>query len=328
MSGILVFAEQREGKLNRVTYEAIVAGQRLATELGLSLSVALLGSGVDAIAQELATKKANTVYLVNNEHLQNYTPDGFSLAMRQAIEQLSPKYVLLAHTYLVRDFAPKLAASLGKSLIADCVGYKLEAGNLSLVRQIFQGKINADVSIHDSAPVLISFQAGAFRGDDVESGNTEVKTLSVNLSADQIRLQPQELFREAKQSVDLTQSKIIVSVGRGIKSQENITIVEKLAAVLEADIGASRPICDSGWLPMDRQIGSSGQTVAPKLYLAVGISGAIQHVVGMKNASAIVAINKDANAPIFDIADVGIVGDLFEVIPALVAEIEKAKAEG
>jgi len=328
MSGILVFAEQREGKLNRVTYEAIVAGQRLATELGLSLSVALLGFGVDAIAQELATKKANTVYLVNNEHLQNYTPDGFSLAMRQVVESVQPTYVLLAHTYLVRDFAPKLAASMGKSLIADCVGYKLDGGKLSLVRQIFQGKINADVSVHDSAPILISFQAGAFRGDDVEAGSAEVKPLSVELSAAQIRLQPQELFREAKQSVDLTQSKIIVSVGRGIKSQENIAIVEKLATALEADIGASRPICDSGWLPMDRQIGSSGQTVAPKLYLAVGISGAIQHVVGMKNASAIVAINKDANAPIFDIADLGIVGDLFEIVPALVEEIEKAKAEG
>lgn len=328
MSGILVFAEQREGKLNRVTYEAIVAGQRLATELGLSLSVALLGFGVDAIAQELATKKANTVYLVNNEHLQNYTPDGFSLAMRQVVESVQPTYVLLAHTYLVRDFAPKLAASIGKSLIADCVGYKLDGGKLSLVRQIFQGKINADVSVHDSAPILISFQAGAFRGDDVEAGTAEVKALSVELSAAQIRLQPQELFREAKQSVDLTQSKIIVSVGRGIKSQENIAIVEKLATALEADIGASRPICDSGWLPMDRQIGSSGQTVAPKLYLAVGISGAIQHVVGMKNASAIVAINKDANAPIFDIADLGIVGDLFEIVPALVEEIEKAKAEG
>jgi electron transfer flavoprotein alpha subunit len=328
MSGILVFAEQREGKLNRVTYEAVVAGQRLAAGLGLPLSVVLLGSGVDSIAQELATKKADAVYLVNNQHLERYTPDGFSLAMRQVIEQLQPQYVLLAHTYLVRDFAPKLATSLGKALVADCVGYKLEGKVLTLVRQIFQGKINADVSIHDSAPILVSFQAGAFRGDDAEAGSAEVKNLSVQLSADQIRLQPQELFREAKQSVDLTQSKIIVSVGRGIKEKDNIAIVEKLAAALDADIGASRPICDSGWLPMERQIGSSGQTVAPKLYLAVGISGAIQHVVGMKNASTIVAINKDANAPIFDIADLGVVGDLFEVVPALVDEIEKAKAEG
>lgn len=326
-NGIVVFAEQRQGKLNRVTYEAVVAGQRLAAALNQPLSVVLLGSQVGSIAEELATKKAANVYVVDHAQLAEYTPDGFSLAMKQAIEQLNPYMVLLSHTYLVRDFAPKLATSLGRALVADCVAYKLEGSKLTLVRQIFQGKINADVSIHDNAPILISFQAGAFRGDEAEAGNAEIKALSVQLSADQIRVTPQELFREAKQSVDLTQSKIIVSFGRGIKSQENIHLIEKLATALEADIGASRPICDSGWLPMDRQIGSSGQTVAPKLYLSVGISGAIQHVVGMKNAGTIVAINKDANAPIFDIADYGIVGDLFEVVPALIDAIEKAKAE-
>jgi electron transfer flavoprotein alpha subunit len=328
--GILVFAEQREGKLNRVTYEAIVAGQRLSAGLNQPLSVVLLGSKVGSIADELAAKKCEAVYTIDNANLEHYTPDGFSIAMRQAVEQLQPAYVLFPHTYLVRDFAPKLTTSLGKALIADCIAYRLEGDKLTLVRQIFQGKINADVSLHDSPPVFISFQAGAFRGDDAEAGaaKAEVKPLSVELSANQIRVQPKELFREAKQSVDLTQSKTIVAVGRGIKSQENIELTVKLANALEADLGASRPICDSGWLPMDRQIGSSGQTVAPKLYIAVGISGAIQHVVGMKNASTIVAINKDANAPIFDIADFGIVGDLFEVVPALIEEIEKAKAEG
>lgn len=324
-NGILVFAEQREGKLNRVTYEAIVAGQRLSAALNQPLHIVLPGSQIGAIAAELATKKAAAVHSIDNPLLEKYTPEGFSLAMKQAVEQLQPAYVLLAHTYLVRDFAPKLSTSLGKSLYADCVGYKMDGGKLILVRQIFQGKINADVTVNDSDPILISFQAGAFRGDDVEAGQAEVKALNVSLSADQIRTKPLELFREAKQSVDLTQSKVIVSVGRGIKSQENIAIVEKLVSALDADLAASRPICDNGWLPMDRQIGSSGQTVAPKLYLAVGISGAIQHVVGMKNANIIVAINKDNNAPIFDIADFGIVGDLFEVVPALVDEIEKAK---
>jgi electron transfer flavoprotein alpha subunit len=327
-NGILVFAEQREGKLNRVTYEAIVAGQRLGAALNQPVSVVLLGSQVASIAQELAGKKVETVYTVDDANLQHYTPDGFSIAMRQAVEQLQPHLVLLSHTYLVRDFAPKLCASMGKALVADCVAYKHEGGNLTLVRQIFQGKINADVKVNDTAPIFISFQAGAFRGDDAEAGSATVKSLSVQLSADQIRIKPLELFREAKQSVDLTQSKTIVAVGRGVKSQENIAVVENLAKALDADIGASRPICDSGWLPMDRQIGSSGQTVAPKLYIAVGISGAIQHVVGMKNAGTIVAINKDGNAPIFDIADFGIVGDLFELVPALVEEIQKAKAEG
>ncbi|MEW6731733.1 MAG: electron transfer flavoprotein subunit alpha/FixB family protein [Acidobacteriota bacterium] len=329
-NGILVFAEQREGKLNRVTYEAVVAGQRLATGLNQPLWLVLLGSGIGALADELATKKVDAIYTVDDANLAHYTPDGFSIAMRQAIEQLQPHLVVLSHTYLVRDFAPKLATSLGKALVADCVSYKLEGGKLTLVRQIFQGKINADVSLHDSAPYFITFQAGAFRGDDAEAAAAKpaIKPLSVQLSATQIRSKPLELFREAKQAVDLTQSKTIVAVGRGIKSQENIVVVEKLANVLGADVAASRPICDNGWLPMDRQIGSSGQTVTPKLYVAVGISGAIQHVVGMKNSGTIVAINKDANAPIFDIADFGVVGDLFEIVPALVDELEKAKSEG
>ena len=328
--GILVFAEQREGKLNRITYEAIVAGQRLSAGLNQPLSVVVLGSKIGSIADELAAKKVETVYTIEDQNLEHYSPDGFSLSMRQAVEQLQPHLVLFAHTYLVRDFAPKLTTSLGKAFLADCIAYKLDGDKLTLVRQVFQGKINADVSLHDQPPIFISFQAGAFRGDDAEAGASKaaVKPLSVQLSADQIRVKPLELFREAKQSVDLTQSKTIVSVGRGIKSQENIELVMKLANALEADIGASRPICDSGWLPMDRQIGSSGQTVAPKLYIAVGISGAIQHVVGMKNAATIVAINKDANAPIFDIADFGIVGDLFEIVPALVEEVEKMKSEG
>jgi electron transfer flavoprotein alpha subunit len=328
--GMLVFAEQREGKLNRVSYEAIVAGQRLAGELNEPLSVVLLGSQIGSIADELSAKKVDTVYTIDNPNLSHYSPDGFAIAMKQAVEQLQPQYVVFPHTYLVRDFAPKLATSLGRAFFADCVSYRTDGGKLTLVRQVFQGKINADVSVLEEAPIIISFQAGAFRGDDAEAGSAkaEVKQVSVQLSADQIRVQPKELFREAKQSVDLTQSKSIVAVGRGIKSQENIELTVKLASALEADLGASRPICDSGWLPMDRQIGSSGQTVAPKLYMAVGISGAIQHVVGMKNAGTIVAINKDANAPIFDIADFGIVGDLFEIVPALIEEIEKAKSEG
>lgn len=327
MNGILVFAEQREGKLNRVTYEAVVAGQRLAEELGQSVSIAILGHNVGEIASELASKQVSAVYTLDHELLASYTPDGFSLAMKQAIEQLQPYLVVFPHTYLVRDFAPKLATSLGKSLVGDCIAYRNDSGRLVFVRQIFQGKINADVVVKDTPTYFVSFQAGAYRGDDAvaAAAPAEIKPLAVNLSAEQIRIKPMELFREAKQSVDLTQSKIIVSVGRGIKSAENIGIAEKLAATIGADLGASRPICDNGWLPMDRQIGSSGQTVAPKLYIALGISGAIQHVVGMKNASTIVAINKDANAPIFDIADFGIVGDLFEIVPALTEELEKMK---
>jgi electron transfer flavoprotein alpha subunit len=240
---------------------------------------------------------------------------------------LDPKLVVFSHTYQVRDFAPRLAAALQKPFVCDCVGFQVTDGELVFTRQIFQGKINTDVKVTASAPVLISFQAGAYRADQAETGpsTAPIEALDVDLSQLAIRTEPQEKFQEAKQAVDLTQAELIVSVGRGIKSQENIALVEELAKTLGAELAASRPICDNEWLPLDRQIGSSGQTVAPKLYLAVGISGAIQHVVGMKNAQTIVAINKDAEAPIFDIADYGIVGDLFEIVPALTAEIRKAK---
>jgi electron transfer flavoprotein alpha subunit len=194
-------------------------------------------------------------------------------------------------------------------------------------RQIFQGKINTDVRAAGPSPVFASFQAGSYRADLAEAGETAapVSALEVDMSGVTIRSVPEEKFQEAKQAVDLTQAPLIVAVGRGIKEKDNIKLVEDLAQALGAEIAASRPICDNEWLPMDRQIGSSGQTVAPKLYLAVGISGAIQHVVGMKNSQTIVAINKDPEAPIFDIADYGIVGDLFEIVPALTSEINKTK---
>jgi electron transfer flavoprotein alpha subunit len=192
---------------------------------------------------------------------------------------------------------------------------------------MFQGKFAADVSFTSEAPWLVTFQNGAFRGDQAESGAVPapVETVSVEIAADAVRTKPQPPFKEAKQAVDLTQAEVIVSVGRGIKEQKNIEMVKQLAEALGGEIAASRPICDSGWLPMDRQIGSSGQTVAPKLYLALGISGAIQHIVGMKGARSVIAINKDHEAPIFEIADVAVVANLFDVVPALIEEIKKVK---
>ena len=228
----------------------------------------------------------------------------------------------------MRDFAPKLAASLGKGMIGDCIGYRYENGKLIFVRQMFQGKTAADVIFAGAAPWFASFQAGAFRGDQAAHGASKRRSRpSPSISKpEQIRTKPLELFREAKQAVDLTQAPILVAVGRGIKAPENIPLAEKLAKLLGGELAASRPICDEGWLPMDRQIGSSGQTVAPKLYLALGISGAIQHVVGMKGSRTIAAINKDQNAPIFEVADYGIVGDIFEIVPALTEELEKSNS--
>ena len=325
---VLLITEQREGRWNKTSFEALAAAQQIATDAKGRLAGLVIGKGVAALADELAGSKLDEVLLVEHDLLGAYTPDGFTRALTQAIAQVKPDLVLLPHTYQVRDFAPKLAAALGKGMIGDCVGYRYENGKLVFVRQMFQGKTAADVVFEGAPPWFATFQAGAFRGDLVARGASKapVKSLAVELKAEQIRTKPLELFREAKQAVDLTQAPILVAIGRGIKTPENIPIAEKLAHAIGGELAASRPICDEGWLPMDRQIGSSGQTVAPKLYLALGISGAIQHVVGMKGSRTIVAINKDQNAPIFEVADYGIVGDLFEIVPALTEELEKTKS--
>lgn len=324
---ILVITEQREGKWNKVSFETLAAAQQIASQAKASVSGVVIGKGVGALAEELAGLQLDEVLLVEHDLLEQYTPDGFSLALRQVLESSKPDLVLLPHTYQVRDFAPKLAASLGKGMIGDCIGYRSENGKLIFVRQMFQGRTSADVVFAGEPPWIASFQASVFRADLVAkhaSGRAPVKAVSVELKPEQIRTKPLELFREAKQAVDLTQAPILVSIGRGIKAPENIPMAEKLAKLLGGELCASRPICDEGWLPMDRQIGSSGQTVAPKLYLALGISGAIQHVVGMKGSRTIAAINKDQNAPIFEVADYGVVGDLFEIVPALIEELEKS----
>lgn len=324
---ILVVVEQREGKLNRVSWETLVAGQKLAAETGWPLEAAVVGAGVSSIAGEIAGKKVGKVYDIEAGVLEPYTPDGFSAVLKQFLESKQPRLVLMPHTYQVRDFIPKLATTMGRTVISDCTGFRKDGEKLLFTRQMFQGKFAADVSFTSDAPWFVTFQSGAFRGDQVEAGASAapVETVNVEVPADAIRTKPQPPFKEAKQAVDLTQAEVIVSVGRGIKEQKNIDLAKQLADALGGEIAASRPICDSGWLPMDRQIGSSGQTVSPKLYLALGISGAIQHIVGMKGARSVVAVNKDHEAPIFEIADVAVVANLFDVVPPLIEEVKKAK---
>ena len=325
---ILVITELRQGKWNNASFETLVAAQQIAKDTSSTVSALIIGKGVAAFAAELAGKNVSEVLTVEHDLLEAYTPDGFCIALKQVIESAKPDLVLFPHTYQVRDFAPQLAAMLGKGMIGDCIGCRKEGGKLVFVRQMFQGKTAADVTFTGAAPWFASFQSGAFRADLLAahpSGKAPVNAASVTLSAQQIRTKPLELFKEAKSAVDLTQAPLIVAIGRGIKAPENIPQAEALAKALGAEIAASRPICDEGWLPMERQIGSSGQTVAPKLYLALGISGAIQHVVGMKGARTVVAINKDSNAPIFESADYGVVGDIFEIMPALTEALEKAK---
>jgi electron transfer flavoprotein alpha subunit len=312
---ILVVAEQRGGKLNRATLETIAAAQTA----GHPLEVALLGSGVDALASELAVADVAEVIVVDDPALKDYTADGFVLALADLIAAEKPERVFLPHTYQTRDFAPALAARIHRPLVTDCVAVK----GSGYVRPMFQGKLQADVAVE--GPHLATFQIGAFRADAMKTGASPaaIRKASIAIDASKIRQKPEAPFKEAKQAVDLSQAERIVAVGRGIKGQEHVRLAQDLAKAMGAELAASRPICDAGWLPMDRQIGSSGQTVAPKLYVALGISGAIQHLVGMKGSRTIVAINKDPEAPIFEIADYGIVGDLFEIVPAMIAELNK-----
>ena len=318
---VLVISEQREGRLNRATWEAIAAAQ----QAGSPVKVAVLGAGADAVATELGAATVEEIIVVDAAAVAEYTADGYVLALAALVEQEKPSLVFLAHTYQTRDFAPALATRLGRTLVTDVTAIKQAGDRQVYVRPVFQGKLNADVEAAGPAPHFITFQIGSFRVDAVARGSSPaaVRKVSVAVDAGAIRQKPEAPFQEARQAVDLSQAERIVSVGRGIKGQEHLKIAQDLAKALGAEIAASRPICDAGWLPMDRQIGSSGQTVAPKLYVALGISGAIQHLVGMKGSRTIVAINKDPEAPIFEIADYGIAGDLFEIVPALIAELNK-----
>jgi electron transfer flavoprotein alpha subunit len=319
---ILVIAEQQRGALHRASWEALAAAQELAGND--PVEVIVLGVSPDAAAAEASHGAVAAVHSIQSPLLEPYTPDGYTAALQAAIAQLAPTHVVLPHTYRTRDFAPKLAARLDRPLITDCVAIKREGP--TFLRPVFQGKIVAEVAAEGDHPHLVSVQIGAYRAEHAKRGSAPapVKPLTIALDASVIRQQAEEPFQEARQAVDLSQAERIIAVGRGIKAQEHIALAEKLASALGAQLAASRPICDSGWLPMERQVGSSGQTVAPKLYVALGISGAIQHVVGMKGARTIVAINKDADAPIFEIADYGIVGDLFDIVPAMIAALEKA----
>jgi electron transfer flavoprotein alpha subunit len=326
---ILAVMEQRGGSWNRMSFETLAAAQQLARELNTTASAAVLGHGTEGLTGELGQQQLEKIYAVEHDLLKDYTPDAYSGALRQLLGQVKPRLVLFPHTYQVRDFLPKLATQLGKVAVSDVVSHRIDNGQVVLVRQLFQGKVNADVRLAGSEPQLASLQAGAYRADHLNPqsnhGSAPVEKFAPQIAAGDIRTRPLELFRESQRAVDLGAAELIVAVGRGIKEAGNIPLVQQLADAMGAELAASRPICDAGWLPMERQVGSSGQTVGPKMYMAIGISGAIQHLVGMKGSRVIVAINKDPNAPIFEVADYGIVGDLFQVVPELIEALKKSK---
>ncbi len=336
---ILLVLEEGGGKIKRTSWEALAAALRLGP--AESITAVVIGAKTEALAAEAAAKPVGKVVRVEHPLLAQYTADGFLAAIEQLLRnQDATKWVVFSHTYQVRDYAPALACRMSQVLIGDVVGIEdgpvlrptdkdLSVGAPVFVRQLMQGRLNASYRHSGNGPCFVSVQAGAFRADAIDSstvaGPAPITTFTPTIEPTQIRSKPGEPFRGSEQTVDLGSAQRIVSVGRGIKEAQNLPMVQELATVLGAELAASRPICDNGWLPMERQVGSSGQTVAPRLYLAVGISGAIQHLVGMKGSQCIVAINKDPDAPIFEVADYGIVGDLFEVVPALTEAVKAAK---
>jgi electron transfer flavoprotein alpha subunit len=322
---VLLVLEESNGKIKRASWEALVAALRLGP--AESITTVVIGAQTEELAAEAAMKPVGKVVCVEHPLLAHYTADGFCIALQQLIQNESAtKWVVFAHTYQARDYAPALACRMGQALIGDIVG--IEDGPV-FTRQLMQGRLNGSYRHNGNGPCFVSVQAGAFRADELDAkadrAPSPITTFTPAIDATQIRTKPGEPFRGSAQTVDLNSAQRIVSVGRGIKDAANLPMVQELAVALGAELAASRPICDNGWLPMERQVGSSGQTVAPKLYLAVGISGAIQHLVGMKGSQCIVAINKDPDAPIFEVADYGIVGDLFEVVPALTEALKAAK---
>jgi electron transfer flavoprotein alpha subunit len=318
---IYVLIDHSQAEIRTASLESLVIGQRMADDSGFSLHAVILGHQVRSLAEQLAGKKVDSVLCLDDPKLEEYDPDVHCEALNQILTEKPPHILLMGHIYQNIDLAPKLAAAINKGLVTDCIGYRKGEEGFTFVRQMFRNKLNAEVRIRSSHPWIVTMQAGSATVDDLQEGRAEVVELSSDLSAVEVRRKLLEVFEAKKGKVDLSKAEKIIAVGRGIKKEENLKIIQDLAEALDAEIAASRPVVDNEWLSRDRQIGSSGQTVGPRLYVACGISGAIQHIVGMKNSHCIVAINSDPNAPIFNIASYGIVGDLFEIIPALTKKL-------
>ena len=319
---ILVVLEDNNGAIHRMSLEAIVAAQEISSKLKSKITVLAMGRNADALALEASKYELNEILKINSSSLTSYSSDGYAIAIEQIILQNDFRYVFFGHTYLVRDYVPKISAKLMRPFLVDNINMNISNGSIEFTKQTFNAKLLADIQTSDSGLYLVSFQSASFSSDDLRSGSSEIKKIDIEIDETQIKNTYEEPFQESAGGVDLTSADIIVSVGRGIGEADNISIAKDLAFALGGQLSSSRPVVDAGWLSPDHQVGSSGQSVSPKLYLALGISGAIQHVVGMKGSKNIVAINKDPEAPIFEIANYGIVGDIFEIVPKLIESLK------
>ncbi len=319
---ILVVLENKGSAIHRMSLEAIAGAQQIGNECGLSVGVLALGESVSTLEKEASHYSVEEVLILENENIGNYTAEGYSLAVAQVIQAENPDYVFLGHTYQVRDYMPKVSARLTRPFLNDVVSYTVEDGKPVFHKQAFNSKLIAELETTGEGPVLVSFQSAAFSSENIQDGSASVRSVNVELDPSLIKTVPEAPFQEESGGVDLSNAELIVSVGRGIGKEENIPLAQELAKAMGAELASSRPVVDAGWLKSHHQVGSSGQTVAPKLYLALGISGAIQHVVGMKGSKNIVVVNKDSDAPLFEIADYGVVGDILEIIPKLTEALQ------
>lgn len=325
---VLVFAEQREGKFRKVALEAVSEGKRLADKLGGELNAVVIGSGVEGIAASLGAYGAAKVYVVDDPALENYTSDGFAKALCRVIKDTEPSVLLMGCTSTGRDLGPKVAARMATGLAADCTALEVKDGKLVATRPMYAGKVLAEVACPDTTPQIASVRPNVFSvAEPDESLSAEVVKVDAEMSTDELRTRVKEVLRAAGATIDLTEAQIIVSGGRGMGGADKFKILEELAEVLGGAVGASRSAVDAGWRDHQFQVGQTGKTVSPVLYIACGISGAIQHLAGMKTSKVIVAVNKDPEAPIFNFADYGIVADLFDVVPILTEEAKKLLAE-
>ena len=314
---ILVVLEDLNGKIHRLSLEAIVGAQKLSASQNLNIAALAVGSNANELASAASKYNIDKVLKVTNDLVSDYSSDGYTEVVRQVIERDSPKYIFFGHTYQVRDYVPKLSAKLMKPFLADSIAFEVNGDSVVATKQMYNAKLLSKITVLKNPPYLVSFQSAAFNSDNIISGSAQIDECDISFDSSLIKTQSEEPFKESSEDLDLTSADLIVSVGRGIGDEQNISLAKDLAATIGADLSSSRPVVDSGWLPSVHQVGSSGQSVSPKMYLALGISGAIQHVVGMKASKNIVAINKDPDAPIFDLADYGVVGDLLEILPKL-----------
>ena len=319
---ILIVIEENNGKVHRMGLESITAAQTMAKDRGLSIAALVMGSNADELATQVSNYDIGEVLKLEHDLLSSYSSDGYAEAVKQVVEKESPKYVFFGHTYQVRDYVPKISAKLMKPFLVDNVLMNSDGEETVFTKQMFNAKLYSDMIAMDEGPLLISFQSAAYSSDNAAEGSASVRDVNINLDSSMIKTQSEDPFQEESGGVDLTSAEIIVSVGRGIGKEENVPMAKDLAKAIGGELASSRPVVDAGWLSSTHQIGSSGQSVSPKMYLALGISGAIQHVVGMKGSKNIVAINKDPEAPIFEIADYGVVGDVLEIVPKLSEALE------